>query len=244
MWWPSGVCFCSSNRFDPVNNCLLFISSNFLYPQSLLSKSTLPCSSSKPFRSQRFLRLSTAFDRVPSVNINPFTPETVRRNSEQHKRKSQRSDEEGRCTKVTALFYKQRLWTNLHLSTVTFTDLRNSELIRGWTFLPSLKGTVSETIAYSCLLYIRFISLRNPTKSFGKSVFSHTGLPSVGLQRPAVSARMLSRYESEFLELSCIGVGEVWFRVSMCEEVGWLHVRHKALAQANCRLRQWVSQHC
>uniref|UniRef100_A0A8C2B5D5 Wee1-like protein kinase n=1 Tax=Cyprinus carpio TaxID=7962 RepID=A0A8C2B5D5_CYPCA len=38
-------------------------------------------------------------------------------------------------------------------------------------------------------------------------VLSHD-LPSVGLQRPAVSARMLSRYESEFLELSCIGVGE------------------------------------
>ncbi|KAL0168038.1 hypothetical protein M9458_036260, partial [Cirrhinus mrigala] len=49
---------------------------------------------SKPCRSQRFLRLSTAFDRVPSVNINPFTPETVRRNSEHHKRKSQRSDDD------------------------------------------------------------------------------------------------------------------------------------------------------
>uniref|UniRef100_A0A672SSH0 Wee1-like protein kinase n=1 Tax=Sinocyclocheilus grahami TaxID=75366 RepID=A0A672SSH0_SINGR len=92
-------------------------------PKSLLSKSTLPCSSSKPCRSQRFLRLSTAFDRVPSVNVNPFTPETVRRNSEHHKRKSQRSDEDED-------------------------------------------------------------------------------------DRPAVSARMLSRYESEFLELSCIGVGE------------------------------------
>uniref|UniRef100_A0A671SVS8 Wee1-like protein kinase n=1 Tax=Sinocyclocheilus anshuiensis TaxID=1608454 RepID=A0A671SVS8_9TELE len=94
-------------------------------PKSLLSKSTLPCSSSKPCRSQRFLRLSTAFDRVPSVNVNPFTPETVRRNSEHHKRKSQRSVED--------------------------------------------EGDA---------------------------------------QRPAVSARMLSRYESEFLELSCIGVGE------------------------------------
>uniref|UniRef100_A0A8C1R293 Wee1-like protein kinase n=1 Tax=Cyprinus carpio TaxID=7962 RepID=A0A8C1R293_CYPCA len=100
-------------------------------PKSLLSKSTLPCSSSKPCRSQRFLRLSTAFDRVPSVNVNPFTPETVRRSSEHHKRK---------------------------------------------------------TVANLCVL-------------------SHD-LPSVGLQRPAVSARMLSRYESEFLELSCIGVGE------------------------------------
>lgn len=94
MWWPSAVCFCSSNTFDPVKNCLLFIQLNFLYPQSLLSKSTLPCSSSKPCRSQRFLRLSTAFDRVPSVNVNPFTPKTVRRNSEHHKRKSQMSDDD------------------------------------------------------------------------------------------------------------------------------------------------------
>uniref|UniRef100_A0A8C1BLE7 Wee1-like protein kinase n=1 Tax=Cyprinus carpio carpio TaxID=630221 RepID=A0A8C1BLE7_CYPCA len=109
-------------------------------PKSLLSKSTLPCSSSKPCRSQRFLRLSTAFDRVPSVNVNPFTPETVRRSSEHHKRKSQRSDDD-----------EDDLWQI--------------------------------------------------------SVLSHD-LPSVGLQRPAVSARMLSRYESEFLELSCIGVGE------------------------------------
>lgn len=33
-------------------------------------------------------------------------------------------------------------------------------------------------------------------------------LPSVGTQRPAVPALMLSRYESEFLELGRIGVGE------------------------------------
>uniref|UniRef100_A0A671NTZ8 Wee1-like protein kinase n=1 Tax=Sinocyclocheilus anshuiensis TaxID=1608454 RepID=A0A671NTZ8_9TELE len=116
---------CSSNTFDPLKNCLRFISSNFLYLQSLLSKSTLLCSSSKPCHSQRFLRLSTAFDPVPSVNVNPFTPETVCRNSEHHKRKSQRSDDD---------------------------DDEND--------------------------------------------------------RPAVSAHMLSRYESEFLELGCIGVGE------------------------------------
>jgi len=72
---------------------LIFTSSNFLHLQSLLSKSTLPCSSSKPCRSQRFLRLPSAFDHVPSVNVNPFTPDTVRRNSVHHKRKSQRSDE-------------------------------------------------------------------------------------------------------------------------------------------------------
>uniref|UniRef100_A0A672SQI3 Wee1-like protein kinase n=1 Tax=Sinocyclocheilus grahami TaxID=75366 RepID=A0A672SQI3_SINGR len=99
-------------------------------PKSLLSKSTLPCSSSKPCRSQRFLRLSTAFDRVPSVNVNPFTPETVRRNSEHHKRKSQRSDED------------------------------------------------------------------------------EDDAQRYGFKDHSVSARMLSRYESEFLELSCIGVGE------------------------------------
>uniref|UniRef100_A0A8C1QSH6 WEE1 homolog 2 (S. pombe) n=1 Tax=Cyprinus carpio TaxID=7962 RepID=A0A8C1QSH6_CYPCA len=100
----------------------------------------LPCSSSKPCRSQRFLRLSTAFDPVLSVNVNPFTPETVCRNSEHHKRKSQRSEDD------------------------------------------------AQTLANLCVL-------------------SH-GLPSVALQRPAVSAHMLSHFESEFLELGCIGVGE------------------------------------
>uniref|UniRef100_A0A672SPN5 Wee1-like protein kinase n=1 Tax=Sinocyclocheilus grahami TaxID=75366 RepID=A0A672SPN5_SINGR len=113
-------------------------------PKSLLSKSTLPCSSSKPCRSQRFLRLSTAFDRVPSVNVNPFTPETVRRNSEHHKRKSQRSDEDEDDAQRSK-------------------ETQNSSEDENF-FLPS--------------------------------------------KRPAVSARMLSRYESEFLELSCIGVGE------------------------------------
>ncbi|XP_016367886.1 wee1-like protein kinase 2 isoform X1 [Sinocyclocheilus rhinocerous] len=113
-------------------------------PKSLLSKSTLLCSSSKPCRSQRFLRLSTAFDPVPSVNVNPFTPETVRRNSEHHKRKSQRSDDDEN-------------------------DAQRS---------------------------------KEPQNSSEDENFF---LPS---KRPAVSAHMLSRYESEFLELGCIGVGE------------------------------------
>ncbi|XP_056334504.1 wee1-like protein kinase 2 [Danio aesculapii] len=114
-------------------------------PKSLLSKSTLPCSSSKPCCTQRFLRLSTAFERVPSVNINPFTPDTVRRNSEHFKRKSQRSDDDDED-------YGQRS-----------KEMQNSSEDETF-FLPS--------------------------------------------KRPAVSARMLSRYESEFLELACIGVGE------------------------------------
>ncbi|XP_016125538.1 wee1-like protein kinase 2 isoform X2 [Sinocyclocheilus grahami] len=113
-------------------------------PKSLLSKSTLLCSSSKPCLSQRFLRLSTAFDPVPSVNVNPFTPETVCRNSEHHKRKSQRSDDDEN-------------------------DAQRSK--------------------------------ETQNSSEDENVF----LPS---KRPAVSAHMLSCYESEFLELGCIGVGE------------------------------------
>ncbi|XP_052008797.1 wee1-like protein kinase 2 [Xyrauchen texanus] len=112
-------------------------------PKSLLSKSTLPCSSTKPCRSQKFLHLSTAFDRVPSVNINPFTPDTVRRNSEHYKRKSQRSDDDDDGHR--------------------FKETQNSSEDE-YLFLPP--------------------------------------------KRLAVSARMLSRYESEFLELGCIGVGE------------------------------------
>ncbi|TRY66391.1 hypothetical protein DNTS_003356, partial [Danionella cerebrum] len=113
-------------------------------PKSLLSKSTLPCSNTKPRRSQRLLHLSTAFDQVPSVNINPFTPDT-HRNSESYKRKSQRSDE----------------------------DYEDD----------------GQRFKEMC------------TSSEDENFF----LPS---KRPAVSVRMLSRYESEFLELACIGVGE------------------------------------
>lgn len=54
--------------------------------QSLLSKSSKLCSSTKTCRTQRTLRfVSTAANFVhvpPSVNVNPFTPETVRRSSE------------------------------------------------------------------------------------------------------------------------------------------------------------------
>lgn len=65
--------------------------------QSLLSKSTLPLSGVKISRHQRSLRFSCTganLMQVPSVNVNPFTPETVRRNSEQHLSYSIRSDEE------------------------------------------------------------------------------------------------------------------------------------------------------
>lgn len=51
--------------------------------QSLLSKSSQPCSSTKICRTQRNLRFASSaasFIQVPpSVNVNPFTPETVRR---------------------------------------------------------------------------------------------------------------------------------------------------------------------
>ncbi|KAL6479109.1 hypothetical protein MHYP_G00125420 [Metynnis hypsauchen] len=113
-------------------------------PKSLLSKSALPYSSSKPCHSQRVLCLPNAPDRVPAVNINPFTPDTVRRNNKHCKRKSLRSDgddDDGRRSKETQ------------------------------------------------------------TSSEDESYF----LPS---KRPAVPALMLSRYESEFLELGRIGVGE------------------------------------
>lgn len=66
--------------------------------QSLLSKSSLPSSSTKVCRSQRTLRFASAaagFLRVPpSVNVNPFTPETVRRSSELQWGSSFRGDDD------------------------------------------------------------------------------------------------------------------------------------------------------
>ncbi|KAK3549228.1 hypothetical protein QTP70_034229 [Hemibagrus guttatus] len=113
-------------------------------PKSLLSKSVLPYSSSKACRCQRVLCRPALSDQAPSVNVNPFTPDTVRRNSEHYKRKNCRSDgddDDGHRSKET----------------------QTSSEDEGY-FLPS--------------------------------------------KRPAVPALMLSRYESEFLELGRIGVGE------------------------------------
>uniref|UniRef100_UPI0037E7D3E6 wee1-like protein kinase 2 n=1 Tax=Semicossyphus pulcher TaxID=241346 RepID=UPI0037E7D3E6 len=117
-------------------------------PKSLLSKASQPCSSTKISRHQRTLRfLSAAADHIkaPSVNVNPFTPDTVRRSSEQQRRTSCRSDDDDD--------YGRRLKHSLTSSE------EDDE-----PFLPP--------------------------------------------KRRAVQALMLSRYESEFLELECIGVGE------------------------------------
>ncbi|XP_029008734.1 wee1-like protein kinase 2 [Betta splendens] len=117
-------------------------------PKSLLSKSSKPYSSTKISRHQRSLCLASSaasLPRAPSVNVNPFTPDTVRRNSEQQWRKACRSDDDEE--------YGQRLKHSLTSSE------EDDE-----AFLPP--------------------------------------------KRRAVQAFMLSRYESEFLELECIGVGE------------------------------------
>uniref|UniRef100_H3CTQ9 Wee1-like protein kinase n=1 Tax=Tetraodon nigroviridis TaxID=99883 RepID=H3CTQ9_TETNG len=118
-------------------------------PKSLLSKSSQPCSSTKVCRSQRTLRfVSTAASFVrlpPSVNVNPFTPQTVRRSSELQRRNDFRGEDDED--------YGRRLKHSL---------------------------TSSEEDEENVL----------PPK------------------RRAVQAFLLSRYESEFLELERIGVGE------------------------------------
>ncbi|KAM8891073.1 wee1-like protein kinase 2 isoform 1-T1 [Spinachia spinachia] len=117
-------------------------------PKSLLSKSSQPCSSTKTGRPKRTLCFASAranFIQAPSVNVNPFTPETVRRSSEQQWKNRCRSDNDRD--------YGRRL-------------------------KHSLTSSEEDDDAY---------------------------LPP---KRRAVQALMLSRYESEFLELECIGVGE------------------------------------
>nr|AAZ06768.1 Wee1 kinase [Anabas testudineus] len=117
-------------------------------PKSLLSKSSQPFSSTKISRHQKTLCFASAsanLIQVPSVNVNPFTPDTVRRNSEQQWRNTCRSDDDDE--------YGRRLKHSLTSSE------EDDE-----AFLPP--------------------------------------------KRRAVQAFMLSRYESEFLELECIGVGE------------------------------------
>ncbi|XP_045892635.1 wee1-like protein kinase 2 [Micropterus dolomieu] len=116
-------------------------------PKSLLSKSSQPFSTTKISRHQRTLRFSSVapnLTHAPSVNVNPFTPDTIRRNSEQQWRNSSYDDDDdyGRRSK--------------HSLTSSEEDDE--------AFLPP--------------------------------------------KRRAVQAFMLSRYESEFLELECIGVGE------------------------------------
>uniref|UniRef100_A0A669EJX8 Wee1-like protein kinase n=2 Tax=Oreochromis TaxID=8139 RepID=A0A669EJX8_ORENI len=117
-------------------------------PKSLLSKSSQPYSSLKISRQQRTLRFASAAANIitaPLVNVNPFTPDPVRRNSEQQWRNSCRSDDDDDY---------------------------------GRRFKHSLTSSEEDDEAF---------------------------LPP---KRRAVQAFMLSRYESEFLELECIGVGE------------------------------------
>ncbi|XP_036374192.1 wee1-like protein kinase 2 [Megalops cyprinoides] len=120
-------------------------------PKSLLSKSALPGSVSRPCHSQRALRFTRESESlhhspVPSVNVNPFTPNTFRRASENLKRKGRRSDDED-----------------------DEDHLRDKE---------DLAVTDEDDEAF---------------------------LPS---KRLAVQNSMISRYESEFLELARIGAGE------------------------------------
>ncbi|XP_067091081.1 wee1-like protein kinase 2 [Osmerus mordax] len=119
-------------------------------PKSLLTKSVLPYSSTKACRGQRALHFATLTDpdRIPSVNVNPFTPDTVSRNSCNNKRKNRLNDEE-----EDDYNYRHRIKNSLASSE------EDDE-----AFLPP--------------------------------------------KRRAVEAFMLSRYESEFLELGRIGAGE------------------------------------
>ncbi|KAF3854553.1 hypothetical protein F7725_022608 [Dissostichus mawsoni] len=124
-------------------------------PKSLLSKSSQPCSSTKICRPPRTLRFASASAanhiKAPLVNVNPFTPDTVRRNSEQQWKNCGRSDDD----------YGRRMKHSL---------------------------TSSEEDDEAFL----------PPKALRLFIW----------QRRAIQAFMLSRYESEFLELECIGVGE------------------------------------
>ncbi|XP_068168795.1 wee1-like protein kinase 2 [Antennarius striatus] len=118
-------------------------------PKSLLTKSSLPYPTAKISRHERnlcFTSVPANSFHAPSVNVNPFTPETVRRNSElQWRMISCRSDDEE---------------------------------------------------DNGCRLKHSLTSSEEDDEAF---------LPP---KRRAVQAFMLSRYESEFLELECIGVGE------------------------------------
>ncbi|XP_019749728.1 wee1-like protein kinase 2 [Hippocampus comes] len=118
-------------------------------PKSLLSKSSQPFSTTKINRQPRTLRFTSAVAsliQAPSVNVNPFTPNSERRFSEQQQWKSSRRSD-------TDADYGHRLKHSLTSSE------EDDE-----AFLPP--------------------------------------------KRQAVQALMLSRYESEFLELERIGVGE------------------------------------
>ncbi|XP_057692691.1 wee1-like protein kinase 2 isoform X2 [Corythoichthys intestinalis] len=118
-------------------------------PKSLLSKSSQPHSTKRINRQPRTLRSYSAaanLIQAPSVNVNPFTPTSERRFSEQQQWKSSHRS-------VTDAHYGRRLKHSLTSSE------EDDE-----AFLPP--------------------------------------------KRQAVQALMLSRYESEFLELERIGVGE------------------------------------
>lgn len=79
------------NKANPFVLCISLL-------QSLLSKSSQPFSTTKIRYSQKTLGFGSAAAanciQAPSVNVNPFTPATVRRNSELQWRSSCRSDDD------------------------------------------------------------------------------------------------------------------------------------------------------
>lgn len=93
LWWFSKVSLkCQSSLTSVHVNWL-----SSLPMQSLLSKSSQPFSSTKISRHQKTLCFASAaanLIQAPSVNVNPFTPDTVRRNSEQQWRNTYRSDDD------------------------------------------------------------------------------------------------------------------------------------------------------
>ncbi|XP_077372033.1 wee1-like protein kinase 2 isoform X1 [Festucalex cinctus] len=119
-------------------------------PKSLLSKSSQPFSTTKINRQPRAMRYTSAVAsliQAPSVNVNPFTPNSEHRIGEQ-----------------------QKQWKGTHRS--------DTDADYGNRLKHSLTSSEEDDEAF---------------------------LPP---KRQAVQALMLSRYESEFLELESIGVGE------------------------------------
>lgn len=81
--------------------------------KSLLSKSSQPFSTTKISRHQRTLRFSSVapnLTHAPSVNVNPFTPDTIRRNSEQQWRNRSYDDDDDYGRRLQLLYAVLYIW--------------------------------------------------------------------------------------------------------------------------------------
>ncbi|MGH0119911.1 UNVERIFIED_CONTAM: hypothetical protein FKN15_059839 [Acipenser sinensis] len=199
-------------------------------PKSLLSKARVLDSSSKFCRGPRLLRFTAGSDpapptRVPSVNVNPFTPEPFKKPNERHKRKSMEDDdEEGRDERKRSDEEDVFLPSKSLLSKARVLD-SSSKFCRGPRLLRFTAGSDPAPPARVPSVNVNPFTpepFKKPNERHkrknmedddeeGRDERKRSDEEDVFLPSKRFALHennMVSRYETEFLELERIGAGE------------------------------------